>query len=503
MSRRITIDPITRLEGHGRIEIILDSHGDVADVFWQVLELRGFERFCIGRPAEEMTRLAPLICGICPSAHHMAACKALDQLFGVEPPPAAQLIRELEYNASIIDDHLLHFFFLASPDFIVGPDADPGERNIIGVINRLGEDVGKRMIDIRRKNRDIIRFIFGKAPHPEGGVPGGVPRGIPEAERSWIAATAEESVAFIQEALAIFKRRVLGETKCRELLESAAYSVRTCSMGLVDSTDRVTFYDGTVKVVDPYGQEIDRFCADSYADKIAERVEPWTTVKMTYLRSHGWKGLIDGDETPLYRVGPLARLSVANGMATPLAQKELVEFRSFFGNAPTHQILATHWARLICALQAAEKNRETAAATLLTGRHIRNLDFRQTSVGIGCVEAPRGTLFHHYEADEHGILTKVNLIVATQNNAGAISLAVKKAAKRFIKKGEIREGLLNRIEMAFRAFDPCLSCATHVMTEGTRLTVTIRGRSGEIIQNLTGCTGVRKTLTPAGPARSE
>lgn len=484
MTRRITIDPITRLEGHGRVEIILDDRGDVADVFWQVLELRGFERFCIGRPAEEMTRIAPLICGICPSAHHMAACKALDRLFNVDPPPAARLIRELEYNASIIDDHLLHFFFLASPDFIVGPDADPGERNIIGVINRLGADVGKRMIEVRRKNRDIIRYVFGKAPHPEGGVPGGVPIGIPEAERNWIAATAEESVSFILEALEIFKKLVIREKSCRELLENEAYSVRTCSMGLVDGTDRVAFYDGTVKVVDPCGQEIDRFSADSYADRIAERVEPWTTVKMTYLRSRSWKGLMEGDDTPLYRVGPLARLTVANGMATPLAQKELVEFRSFFCISPTHQILASHWARLICALQAAEQNRQIASANLLTSRQIRNFDFRPTGTGVGCVEAPRGTLFHHYEADERGILTKMNLIVATQNNAGAISLAVKKAAERFITGGKIREGLLNRIEMAFRAFDPCLSCATHAMTEGISLAVTIRNRSGEIIQEI-------------------
>lgn len=484
MTRRITIDPITRLEGHGRIEILLDERGDVADVFWQVLELRGFERFCIGRPAEEMTRIAPLICGICPSAHHMAACKALDRLFGVEPPPAARLIRELEYNASIIDDHLLHFFFLASPDFIVGPDSDPAERNITGVIDRLGPDIGKRVIEIRRKNRDIIRYIFGKAPHPEGGVPGGVPRGIPETERCWIAEAAEESVSFIQDALRIFKEVVLGDKGCRDLLEEAAYSVRTCSMAVVDNSDRVAFLDGAVKVTDPRGREIDRFAAESYADRITERVESWTTAKMTYLRNRGWKGLVEGDDTPLYRVGPLARLTVANGMATPLAQKELDEFRAFFGGAPTHQILASHWARLICALQAAELNREIATAPELTSRHIRNLDFRQAGMGIGCVEAPRGTLFHHYEADERGILTRVNLIVATQNNAGAISLAVKKAAKRFIRGGEIREGLLNRVEMAFRAFDPCLSCATQTMTAAPPLTVAIRGHSGRIIQKI-------------------
>lgn len=497
MSQRITIDPITRLEGHGRIEIILNQQGDVADVFWQVLELRGFEQFCIGRPAEEMTRIAPLICGICPSAHHIAACKALDQLFNVEPPPAAHLIRELEFNASIVDDHLLHFYFLAAPDFIVGADANPAERNIIGVIDRLGKDIGKTLIDIRRKNRDIIRHIFGKAPHPEGGLPGGVPKGVTPDERSWMSRTADESVAFVRKTLEIFKRKILEDATCRMLLEDEAYSVKTCSMALVDNDGKTAFYDGTVKVVDVRGNAIYHFHPNDFAGKITERAESWSTVKTTYLKELGWKGLIEGDDTSLYRVGPLARLTVADGMATPHAQKELDRFRSFFGNHPPHQILATHWARLICALQAAERNREITADQRLTSHHIRNFDYRITGVGTGCVEAPRGTLFHHYEADERGILTNVNLIVATQNNAGAISLAVKKAAERFIKGGEVREGLLNRIEMAFRAFDPCLSCSTHAVKNETELNVTVRDSEGRVLHEIKGYTCARKTLTPA------
>ncbi|GAM09903.1 F420-non-reducing hydrogenase iron-sulfur subunit A [Geobacter sp. OR-1] len=484
MSERIVIDPITRLEGHGRIEIFLDGQGNVSDAFWQVLELRGFERFCIGRPAEEMTRIAPVICGICPSAHHMAACKALDRLYDVVPPPTAMLVRELEYNASIVDDHLLHFFFLAAPDFIVGPDADPAERNIFGVMERLGKDFGRRLIDIRKKNRDIIRLLFSKAPHPEGGVPGGVPRGIKEEERQWLAATAAESVAFVVEALEVFRERVLGDAGCRSLLEDSAYSVRCCSLALVDAGDRVAFYDGTVRVVNAEGREISRFPSDEYADKIAEWVMPWTMVKMTYLRELGWQGLVEGSDSPLYRVGPLARVTVADSMATPLAQQELERFRNFFGPEPTHQILSSHWARLICALQAAERNRELVGEPLLTGSDTRNMDFNLTGRGIGCVEAPRGTLFHHYETDERGILTMVNLIVATQNNAGPISLAIKKAAKRFIRGGEVREGLLNRVEMAFRAFDPCQSCATHALAGRFPLRLNIRDHQGRIILRL-------------------
>ncbi|MGD0400873.1 MAG: nickel-dependent hydrogenase large subunit, partial [Syntrophobacteraceae bacterium] len=186
MARKITIDPITRLEGHGKIELLLDEEGKVKDAYWQVAELRGFERFCLGRPAEEMPRIVPNICGVCPSAHHMAATKALDDLYSVEPTPAARLIRELEYNAFYIEDHYIHFFFLAAPDFVVGPHADPKERNILGVIGKVGTEIGLKVIEVRKRNRDIIRHIFGKAPHPEGGLPGGVPRGISEQDRKWI-----------------------------------------------------------------------------------------------------------------------------------------------------------------------------------------------------------------------------------------------------------------------------------------------------------------------------
>lgn len=484
MTKRIVIDPVTRLEGHGRIEIILDENGNVADAFWQVLELRGFERFCIGRPAVEMTRIAPNICGICPSAHHMAACKALDMLYGVEPPPAARLIRELEYHASIVDDHLLHFFFLAAPDFIVGPDADPAERNIFGVLGRLGAGIAEKVFRIRRRNRDVIALLFSKAAHPEGGLPGGVPRGVRAEERQLIMTTAKESVAFILEVLELFREMVLGSKVCRELIDDEAFSIRCNSMALVDPEDKAAFYDGVVKVVDSDGHEIDRFNGVSYAEKIAEWVLPWTTVKMTYLRDQGWHGIVEGDGSGLFKVGPLARLAVAEGMATPLAQEELCRFKSCFGAAPATQILASHWARLICALQAAERNLEISAAPMLTDSIIRNHDMNLTFKGIGCVEAPRGTLFHHYETDERGLLTSVNLLVATQNNAGPISVAVKKAAVRFIREGEVREGLLNRVEMAFRAFDPCQSCATHALPGRPGLSLNIRDHKGRLLRRV-------------------
>jgi len=480
----LTIDPITRLEGHGKIEIFLDDQGNVADAFWQVTELRGFERFCLGRPAEEMTRIAPNICGICPSAHHMAAAKALDDLYDVEPTPTAKLIRQLEFNAFYIEDHYVHFFFLAAPDFVVGPDADPAERNILGVIRKLGKDVGERVIDIRKKNRSIIRLLFSKAPHPEGGLPGGVPRGIASDERRWIQEIADDSVAFAVSAMDIFKEVVLRNDKNLALVQNDAYRLKTCYMSLVDENDRVSFYDGTVKVIDPDGHELMRFDPRDYIAHIGEWVEPWTFIKMSFLKQLGWKGLVEGAGTSLYRVAPLARLNVAEGMATPLAQKEYEEMVDVLGGKPVHHTLAMHWARLICALQAAEHNQLIAADPLLTSKDIRNMNLRLKRVGIGCVEAPRGTLFHHYETDDRGLLTKINLIVATQNNAAPISLSVKKAAREFIQGGVVREGLLNRVEMAFRAYDPCLSCATHSLPGQMPMIVNIRNSGGCVIQTL-------------------
>jgi len=484
MSKKITINPITRLEGHGKIEIFLDDDGKVEDAFWQVVELRGFERFCLGRPAEEMTRIAPNICGVCPSAHHMAATKALDALYGVEPTPTAKLIRQLEYNAFVIEDHYIHFFFLAAPDFVVGPDAPPAARNILGLINEVGKETGLKVIEVRKRNRDIIRHIFGKAPHPEGGLPGGVPRRITEEDRTWIKDTANFTVEFARFALQLFKDIVLENKKYLEMVRSEAYNLKTYYMGLVDENKKVAFYDGKVRVIDPEGNEYALFDPQDYTEHIGEWVEPWTYVKLTHLRKIGWKGLSVGDGTSLYRVGPLARLNVAEGMATPLAQKEYEEMFDRLGDRPVHNTLAMHWARLICALQAAEHNQIIAGDPFLTSKDTRNMNLRLRREGIGCVEAPRGTLFHHYKTDRNGILTLVNLIVATQHNAAPICLSVKQAAQEFVRGADIKEGMLNRVEMAFRAYDPCLACATHALPGALPLSINIRDKNGKLIKTV-------------------
>jgi len=483
MAKQITINPVTRLEGHGKINIFLNDQGDVADAYFQVTELRGFERFCIGRPAEEMPRIVPNICGVCPTPHNMASTKALDDIYGVEPTPAAKLIRKLQYNANFIEDHYIHFFFLAGPDFVVGPQADPAERNILGVISKVGIDIGKKVIEVRRRTRDIIKLVASKPPHPEGGLPGGVSRTISEEERRSIRETANMSVEFAQFVLQFFKDVVLKNKEYLDLILGDAYNLKTYYMGLVDENKKMNFYEGTLRVIDPNGKEVAFFDPHNYTEYIGEWVEPWTYIRLTHLRKLGWKGLIEGNDTSLYRVGPLARYNVVEGMATPLAEKEYEEMVRTLGK-PAHHTLAYHWARLIEALQAAEDLQRIANDPLLTSKDIRNMNFNFTGKGVGCVEACRGVLIHHYETDNRGLITKVNLIVATQHNAAPIGLSVKKAAQHFIKGGKVQEGLLNMAEMAFRAYDPCLGCATHTLPGEMPLEIKIRDSKGNTIKTV-------------------
>jgi len=483
MANKITINPVTRLEGHGKIDIFLNDNGDVADAYFQVTELRGFERFCIGRPAEEMPRIVPNICGVCPTPHNMASTKALDYIYGVAPTPTAKLVRKLQYNANFIEDHYIHFFFLAGPDFVVGPDANPAERNILGVINKVGLDIGKKVIEVRKKTREIIKLVASKPAHPEGGLPGGVPRGITEEERKTIRRTADLSVEFAQFAMKLFKDTVLKNKNYLDLVLSDAYNLKTYYMALVDDTKKVNFYEGKLRVIDPSGNETAFFHPNDYADYIGEWVEPWTYIRLTHLRKIGWKGLIEGEGTSLYRVGPLARYNVCEGMATPLAQKEYEQMVETLGK-PSHHTLAYHWMRLIEALQAAEDLQNIADDPLLTGKNIRNMNFQFTGKGVGCVEACRGVLIHDYETDDNGMIKKVNLIVATQHNAAPISMSVKKAAQAFIKGGEVKEGMLNMAEMAFRAYDPCLGCATHTLPGKMPLVIDIRDHEGNIIKTI-------------------
>ncbi|NWF98126.1 MAG: Ni/Fe hydrogenase subunit alpha [Nitrospirae bacterium] len=484
MQKRITIDPITRLEGHGKIEIFLDDNGNVEKTYFQIPELRGFEVFCVGRPAEEMPRITPKICGVCPTAHHICSAKALDSLYKTQPTSSAKKIRELMYSTFMLEDHTLHFYFLGGPDFVVGPTANPAERNILGVISKVGVDIAKKVINLRKECRDVITLIGGRVIHPVCGLPGGVSRPLNEEERLKIEHVAENGVEFAKFSLKVFDDIVLKNKDYVDVITGDVYKHNTYYMGLVDKNNKVNFYDGDIRVVTPDGNEFARFKPEDYLEHIAERVEPWSYIKFTYLKNIGWKGFIDGTDSGVYRVAPLARLNVADGMATPLAQAEYEKMYSTLGGKPLHNTLAFHWARLIEALYAAERMLELSRDKEVTDTNIRNIPVSIPEEGIGVVEAPRGTLIHHYKTNTKGIITEVNLIVATVNNAAAICMSIEKAAKKLIKNGEISDGLLNMVEMAFRAYDPCFACATHLLKNDNRLKINIYNKNGDIIRQL-------------------
>ena len=482
--KRITIEPITRLEGEAKIEIFLNEEGDVEEAFFQVVELRGFEKFCEGRAVEEMPRITPRICGVCPGAHHMASTKALDAVFGVEPTPTAKKLRELFYCAHMLSSHILHFYFLAGPDLILGPNAHPAKRNILGVIEEVGLDIGKRVIKARVYAQRIQEIIGGKATHPVFGLPGGVSKPLTEEEREQIEEMARFLVEFCEFSLQLFDDLLLKKKDIAELITGDIYRHETYYMGMVDENNRVNFYEGDIRVVDQEGREVARFKPEEYLNYIAEHVEPWSYLKFPYLKSIGWKGLVDGRDSGVYRVNSLARLNVADGMATPKAQEAYEHMFEKLGEKPSHATLAFNWARLVEMMYAAERALELATDEEITGKEIRNIPEGIVGEGVGCVEAPRGTLFHHYWTDEEGIVKKVNLIVATCQNNAAMCMSIKKAAQKVIRKGKVDHGLLNMVEMAFRAYDPCLACATHTLFGETPLEVVIRDHEGRVLKTI-------------------
>ena len=463
MSRHIIVDPITRLEGHGKIDVILDDQGEVQRAYLQIPELRGFETFAVGRPAEDMPQITSRICGVCPMAHHMAATKALDDLYKVEPTAAGRKIRELAYNAFVFEDHALHFYFLGGPDFIVGPTAPRAERNIVGVVGKVGVEVGKKVIAARREVREMISTSSGKVIHPVFGLPGGVARTVKPDEQKQFIGVCDRAVEFARFTLQTFKDIVLANPAYVESIVSAGYTHRTYYMGLVDNRNRVNFYDGMIRVVAPDGKQFAKFPACDYLDHIAEQVEPWSYIKFCYLKNVGWQGFEEGPNSGVYAVAPLARLNAADGMPTPLAQEAYEEYLATLGGKPVHHTLANHWARVVEILCAAELMAGLARDPDLIDPRVRTIPDEKPTRGVGVVEAPRGTLIHEYHTDGNGIVTMANLIVATQNNAARIAMSVDRSARALIKQGKVDDGILNQIEMAFRAYDPCHGCATHAL----------------------------------------
>jgi F420-non-reducing hydrogenase large subunit len=483
--QKITIDPITRLEGHGKISIFLNEEGDVANTYFQIPELRGFERFCVGRPIEEMPILTNRICGVCPEAHHMAAAKASDAAYHVQIPSAARKLRELLYSGFYFTDHTTHFYALGGPDFVMGPDAPVSERNILGVIHKVGLEIGGQVIQARKFGHHIVEIIGGRKVHPCTSIPGGLTKGITEEERQEIEKIGNWAIDFAQFSLKLFNDIVLGNQMYLDLILGDIYLHKTYSIGMVDENNKVNFYDGMISVVAPDGERIGKYEAKDYGDWIAEHVEPWTYLKFPYLKKIGWKGFVDGKDSGVYMATPLSRLNASSGMATTRAQEEYERFYNTVVPGQPKVInhrLAIHWARLIELLYAAERIVELATDPEITSSDFHSIPTEKPTEGIGIVEAPRGTLTHHYWTDERGIVTKVNLIVGTTNNYAPITMSIKKAAESLIKKGTVvTEGLLNRIEMAFRAYDPCFGCATHSLPGQMPLEVIIFNANGDMV----------------------
>ncbi len=367
----------------------------------------------------------------------------------------------------------------------MGPNAPVAERNILGVIHKVGLEIGGKVIQARKNGHRVVEVLGGRKVHPCTSIPGGVTKGLTEEERREIADIGHWSVEFAQFSLQLFNDLVLGNPQYVDLILGDIYTHRTHYIGLVDEQNRVNFYDGKVSVVDPNGKRLGKYAPHEYTEWIAERVEPWTYLKFPYLKKVGWKGFTEGEDSGVYMATPLSRLNAADGMATPLAQAEYERFYETLGGRPVHQRLATHWARLIELLYAAERLVELAEDPEITSKDIHTVPTEIPTEGVGIVEAPRGTLTHHYWTDKRGILTRVNLIVGTTNNYAPISMSINKAARSLIHNGTVvNEGLLNMVEMAFRAYDPCFGCATHSLPGQMPLQVTIHDVDGKVVDVL-------------------
>jgi F420-non-reducing hydrogenase large subunit len=479
MGKQIVIQPVTRLEGHAKVMIQLDDAGNVADTTFNTVELRGFEKFCIGRPVEELPRITTSICGVCPWSHHLASAKTNDAVFGVEIPGAGKKLRRLCNSIAYCEEHILHFFFLSAADFIMGPDADYAVRNVIGIA-QANPEIGKKVVRNRHLGCQMLEIVSGKAIHPVTAVPGGFSKPLTEAERDKVLPMAEEVLEFAKFAIAFTKENVF--SKYIDTVKSLGV-INTGFLGTVTDDGTLDLYDGKLRLMKPDGSFVD-FAYDQYLDYIEEKVLEWTYMKAPYAKSWEEGFSMDiNDPKGIYRTNTLARLNVAERMATPLAQKEFEEFRSQFGR-PAQQTLLYHWARLIELLYNAEHAVELLNDPEITSTETRVPVTPRAARAVGCVEAPRGTLIHDYETDEKGMVTNCNLIVGTTHNNAPINMSVNQAAKSLIKDGKYDQGMLNKVEMAIRAYDPCLSCATHNLDGTIAVQIDIVDSKGSVIDTL-------------------
>ncbi len=466
---KIIIEPVTRVEGHGKVSILLDENGQVTRARLHIVEFRGFERFIQGRPYWEVPVTVQRLCGICPVSHHLAAAKAMDVIVGADKlTPTAEKMRRLMHYGQIYQSHALHFFHLVSPDLLFGFDADPAVRNIIGVIKKYPE-LAVQGVMMRKYGQEIIKVTAGKKIHGTGAIPGGINKNLSIAERDSLLKDIDQQIEWSRGALKIAKDYTVEHLD--ELSDFGSFNSNHLS--LIRADGAMDLYDGGLRAIDAEGNKIfDHVDSQNYIDYIAEEVKDWSYMKFPFMKQLG-------TEKGWYRVGPLSRVNTADFIDTPEAEEARVEFMALTGGKPNNITMAYHWARMIEVLHSAEKIRDLLNDTDLQGDDLVVKGERR-SEGVGLIEAPRGTLFHHYRVNEDDQVTMANLIVSTTSNNVPMNLAVEKVAKKYLSGTEVTEGLLNRVEVAIRAYDPCLSCATHALGK-MPLTVTVVDHNGQVI----------------------
>ncbi len=449
--KEIVINPVTRIEGHAKVTIFLDEKDEVKEAHFQVTDFRGFEKFCEGRPFYEMPSIMSRVCGICPVSHLLASAKACDQIASVIIPEAAERLRRLMHFGQIIQSHALSFFHLSSPDLLLGMDYNPGERNIFGLIEKYPE-IAKRGILLRKFGQQIIERLSGKRIHSgEWIIAGGVRTPLSKEKREMILKEVPDVLKMIQVTLEEFKKNI---ERFKEEVDNFG-NFPTYYLGLVSKEGLLEHYDGKIRIVGPDGEIVaDNLDPTKYFEYIGEAVEPWSYMKFPYYKPKGYPAGV-------YRVGPLARLNIVQKCGTPLADNELREYRKLGRNGVVESTFLYHYARLIEILYCIERVKEMLEEERILDENVQAKSYASREEGVGVCEAPRGTLIHHYKVDRNGKIVWTNLIIATENNNLAYNMAITQVAKKYVNGKRLDEGMLNRVEAVIRAFDPCLSCATH------------------------------------------
>ena len=478
--KNIEISPVTRIEGHAKITVQLDDSGNVSDAHFHVMEIRGFEKFLEGAAVEEAPRITPRICGICQTAHHLSSAKATDQIFGLQPPETAVKLRELMLLGQYIHSHSLHFYFLGAPDLVLGPESDPALRNVVGILKK-DPALAKMAIDTRKIGQIITSVVGGKPISPVTAIPGGQSKGITEEERVELLSQAKKAVGLVEEGVKVAKPLFEEYSEAIELLGA----VET-HFGSLSNNGDIEFYDAPAKIIDKDGKSVYEFEAKDYLDYIEEKVQPWSYLKFPYLKQIGFP---QGN----YRVGPLARLNVASNIPTEKASQLFGEYKDKYGIA--QNALLYHYARLIELMYASEKAVQLLEDDSITGTDLRQglseklmtrkeaEESSEKRRGVGMIEATRGILIHDYETDAAGFINRANLIVSTGQNNLSMDIGVRETAKAMIKGEDVSEGLKNQLEMIVRAYDPCLSCATHMINGESPLRVDIHDSEGKLLKS--------------------